>query len=357
MPGLLSPAQFGDLKLANRIVMAPLTRSRATADTRVPTPVMAEYYRQRASAGLILTEATIVDPMGAGYAATPGIYGDEQVEGWKPVVEAVHAAGGKIVMQLWHVGRISDPELLGGNLPVAPSAIAASGHVSLLRPMRPYVTPRALEADEIPGIVAAYRRGARNAKRAGFDGVEAHGANGYLLDQFLQDRTNTRTDRYGGPVENRARLLLEVVDALIEVWGPGRVGVHLAPRGDSHDIGDSDKAATFTYVAGALGKRKIAFIFTREKTAEDSLAPRMREIFLRLGGGGFVFNEGFTAETAELAVVNGTADAVAFGKAFISTPDLVTRIKTGAPFAPWDMETFYGGGAKGYTDYPALPVR
>ena len=225
MPTLFDPLLVGDLELPNRIVMAPLTRSRASAG-RVPNQLMAEYYAQRASAGLILSEATAVTPQGVGYVDTPGIWTEEQVEGWKLVTEAVHRTGGRIFMQLWHVGRISDPSLLDGQLPVAPSAIAAGGHVSLLRPQRPYVQPRALETDEIPGIVEAYRRGALNAQRAGFDGVEVHGANGYLLDQFLQSSTNQRTDRYGGSLENRARLLLEVTDAAIEVWGAGRVGVH-----------------------------------------------------------------------------------------------------------------------------------
>jgi 2,4-dienoyl-CoA reductase-like NADH-dependent reductase (Old Yellow Enzyme family) len=236
----------------------------------VPNELMARYYAERASAGLIISEATSVTPQGVGYADTPGIWSDEQVEGWKRVTQAVHAAGGRIVLQLWHVGRISDPMFLDGDLPVAPSAIAAGGHVSLVRPERPFVTPRALELDEIPGIVAAYRKGAENAKKAGFDGVEIHGANGYLLDQFLQDSTNRRTDAYGGPIENRARLLLEVVDAAIDVWGAGRVGVHLAPRGDAHTMGDSDPAATFGYVARELGRRKIAFIFTRESIRATS---------------------------------------------------------------------------------------
>jgi 2,4-dienoyl-CoA reductase-like NADH-dependent reductase (Old Yellow Enzyme family) len=293
----------------------------------VPNELMARYYAERASAGLIISEATSVTPQGVGYADTPGIWSDEQVEGWKRVTQAVHAAGGRIVLQLWHVGRISDPMFLDGDLPVAPSAIAAGGHVSLVRPERPFVTPRALELDEIPGIVAAYRKGAENAKKAGFDGVEIHGANGYLLDQFLQDSTNRRTDAYGGPIENRARLLLEVVDAAIDVWGAGRVGVHLAPRGDAHTMGDSDPAATFGYVARELGRRKIAFIFTRESSTGDQLSPRLKEAF----GGPLIANEQFTPDSARQALADGSADAIAWGKLFIANPDLPRRLELGAP--------------------------
>jgi 2,4-dienoyl-CoA reductase-like NADH-dependent reductase (Old Yellow Enzyme family) len=350
MPGLFDSAQFGDLHLANRVVMAPLTRSRATADARVPTPLMVEYYRQRATAGLILSEATIVDRYGAGYEATPGIYTDEQTEAWKPVTKAVHDAGGIIVMQLWHCGRVSDPELLDGKTPVSASAAAIDGMVSRLKPPRRYVVPRPLELDEIPGIVAAFRKGAENAKAAGFDGVEAHGANGYLLDQFLESASNRRTDAYGGSVENRARLLLEVTDALCDVWGAGRVGMHLSPRGESHGMGDSDKLATFTYAARELGKRKIAFIFTREHQGADSIARRLKKAF----GGPLIANEAFTRESAIAAVKTGAADAVAFGKDYIANPDLVRRLKEGAPLNKWDESTFYDGGEKGYTDYPFL---
>src|SRR6185295_5214573 len=229
------PIKIGALDLPNRMLMAPLTRTRASAG-RVPNNLMRDYYVQRAGAGLIFTEATSVTPMGVGYPDTPGIWSPEQVEGWRMVVDAVHEAGGRIALQLWHVGRISDPVYLDGALPVAPSAIAAEGHVSLVRPQKPYVTPRALETAELPGIVEAYRRGAENALAAGFDAVEIHGANGYLLDQFLQDSSNHRTDKYGGPIENRARLMLEVADACIDVWGPGRVGMHLAPRCDAHGM-------------------------------------------------------------------------------------------------------------------------
>ncbi|WP_443191689.1 alkene reductase [Pseudomonas indica] len=349
MTTLFDPIKIGDLELNNRIVMAPLTRCRAD-EGRVPNALMAEYYAQRASAGLILSEATSVSPMGVGYPDTPGIWSDAQVRGWSNITKAVHANGGKIMLQLWHVGRISDPSYLNGELPVAPSAIAAKGHVSLLRPLRDFVTPRALETEEIADIVEAYRIGAENAKAAGFDGVEIHAANGYLLDQFLQDSTNTRTDRYGGSLENRARLLLEVTDAAIEVWGAGRVGVHLAPRADLHDMGDSNRAETFTYVAHELGKRGIAFICAREKEADDSLAPRLKEAF----GGVFIANERFTKEQADAWLAAGKADAVAFGVPYIANPDLVERLKQSAPLNEADPATFYSSGPVGYLDYPRL---
>ncbi|PRH87859.1 alkene reductase [Labrys okinawensis] len=349
MPSLLDPIRIGALDLPNRVIMAPLTRTRAS-EGRVPNTLMRDYYVQRASAGLILTEATAVTPMGVGYPDTPGIWSREQVEGWKVITKAVHEAGGRIALQLWHVGRISDPIYLDGALPVAPSAIAPAGHVSLIRPEKPYVTPRALELDEIPAIVEAYRQGAANAKEAGFDGVEIHGANGYLLDQFLQDSTNKRTDAYGGSIENRARLMLEVTDAVISVWGADRVGMHLAPRGDSHSMGDSDAPALFGYVARQLDARGIAFICAREYTDGSSVAPVIRGNFK----GVFIANEKLTAESAEALVESGAADAAAFGKLFISNPDLPRRLSLGAPLAPWNAATFYAKGAEGYTDYPAL---
>jgi 2,4-dienoyl-CoA reductase-like NADH-dependent reductase (Old Yellow Enzyme family) len=347
---LLEPLTVGDLHLPSRIVMAPLTRNRATLPGRVPNPMMREYYAQRASAGMILTEATSVDPMGVGYPATPGIWSPEQVEGWKAVTDAVHRKGGRILLQLWHVGRISHSSYHGGKLPVAPSAIPAEGHVSLIRPETPYETPRALETAEIPGIVEAFRKGAENAKAAGFDGVEVHGANGYLLDQFLQDSTNRRTDAYGGPVENRARLHLEVTDAVVSVWGPGRVGMHLAPRGDAHTMGDSDKLGTFTYLARELGKRRIAFICAREKLGDDSIGPQLKKAF----GGVWIANERFDKASAEAAIATGEADAVAFGKAFIANPDLPRRFAQNAPLNRWNSITFYSSGPEGYTDYPAV---
>jgi 2,4-dienoyl-CoA reductase-like NADH-dependent reductase (Old Yellow Enzyme family) len=311
---------------------------------------MRDYYVQRASAGLILTEATSVTPMGVGYPQTPGIWSDEQVAGWKTITDAVHAAGGRIALQLWHVGRISDPVYLNGALPVAPSAIAPKGHVSLIRPEKPYVVPRALETKEIADVVEAFRKGAQNAKAAGFDAVEIHGANGYLLDQFLQDSTNHREDRYGGSIENRARLMLEVADAVISVFGAGRVGMHLAPRGDAHDMGDSNLAVTFGYVARELGKRGIAFICARESEKGPRLGLQLKAEF----GGVFIANEGFTQESGEKVLATGEADAVAFGKLFIANPDLPRRFQTKAPLNPWNAATFYAQGAEGYTDYPEL---
>ena len=350
MPTLFDSLQVGALTLPNRVILAPLTRSRAHPGSRVPSDLAVEYYRQRAGAGMILTEATSVMPMGVGYAATPGIWSDEQTEGWKKVTAAVHGAGGRILLQLWHVGRISAPLFLNGETPVAPSAIRPKGHVSLVRPEQEYVTPRALTIEEIPGIIAAYKKGAQNAKAAGFDGVEIHGANGYLLDQFLQDRTNHRDDAYGGTREKRARLMLEVADAVAGVWGADRTGMHLAPRMDSHDMGDSDALATFTYVGRELGKRGFAFICAREAQKPDSIGPAIKEAF----GGAYIANEAFTQESAERALAEGRADAVAWGKLFIANPDLPVRFARHAPLNPGDMNTFYAGGAEGYIDYPAL---
>lgn len=350
MPSLFDPLALGDLELPNRIVMAPLTRSRANNPGRIPNELMAEYYQQRADAGLILTEATSVTPMGVGYADTPGIWSAEQVEGWKLITQAVHQQGGRIFLQLWHVGRISHSLFLNGEIPVAPSAIKPAGHVSLVRPETTYQTPRALAADEIPAIISAYKTGAENAKAAGFDGVEVHAANGYLIDQFLQDSTNHRTDQYGGSIENRARLLLEITDAILEVWPAGKVGMHLSPRMDAHDMGDSTPLETFTYVAKQLGARNLAFIFTREHLADDSISPAIKAAF----GGPLIANEGFNLETAKNAVAQGTADAVAFGKDFIATPDLVDRFKSDNSLNEWRTDSFYQGGAEGYTDYPML---
>ncbi len=349
MPSLFEPLALGELTLPNRVFMAPLTRARS-GETRTPTPLVAEYYAQRAAAGLILSEATSVRADGVGYADTPGIWSEEQVEGWRGVTRAVHAAGGHIFLQLWHVGRISDPSFLGGAAPVAPSAIAAAGHVSLLRPERPYPLPRALALDEIPAIVEAYRKGAENAERAGFDGVEVHGANGYLLDQFLQDKSNHRDDAYGGSIENRARLMLEAVDAAVSVFGPGRVGLHLAPRGDAHDMGDSDPASTFGYVVRAAAERKIAFICAREHVGEGRIGPQLKAQF----NGLWIANENIDGEAAQGLLDRGEADAVAFGKSFIANPDLVRRLQCKAPLNAWDASTFYVPGPKGYVDYPTL---
>lgn len=347
---LFSELKVGAIPLKNRIIMAPLTRSRAPGQGRVPNELMAEYYKQRCSAGLILTEATAISPMAVGYADTPGIWSDEQVTGWKKITETVHAHGSKIFLQLWHVGRISDPMFLDGELPVAPSAIKPKGHVSLVRPEKEYVTPRALLTDEVKIIVQQYRLAAQNAKAAGFDGVEIHAANGYLIDQFLQDGTNHRTDEYGGTIENRARFLLEVTDAVISVWGADRVGVHLAPRRDSHDMSDLNPTATFKYVAQELNQRKIAFIFTREHLAADSLTPVIRENFK----GVLIANEKMTKEAAEKLIQDNAADAVAFGLLFIANPDLPKRFLENAPLNAVNFKTLYVHGAEGYTDYSAL---
>ncbi|MES2935819.1 MAG: alkene reductase [Pseudomonadota bacterium] len=350
MTNLFTPITMGDFKLPNRIIMAPLTRARAVGEGRVPNALMAKYYAQRASAGMIISEATAVTPDGVGYADTPGIWSTEQVAGWKLVTDAVHQAGGLILLQLWHVGRISDPIFLNGALPVAPSAIAAMGNVSLLHPKRAFVTPRALELAEIPSIIASYRVAAQNAKLANFDGVEVHGANGYLLDQFLQDGSNKRSDIYGGTIENRARLMLEITDACIEVWGASRVGVHLAPASDSHSMGDSNPAATFGYVATELGKRGIAFICAREAQRENRLGPALKRAF----GGPYIANQQLTRDSAQQLLASGDADAVAFGQLFIANPDLPHRFQVDGPLNQPDSTTFYGGKPEGYIDYAAL---
>jgi 2,4-dienoyl-CoA reductase-like NADH-dependent reductase (Old Yellow Enzyme family) len=346
---LLDPIQIGDLHLPNRVIMSPLTRLRGTSD-HVPTQLMAEYYSQRASAGLIISEGIPVVPQGVGYANVPGIWSAQQVDAWKLVTESVHLAGGRIFAQLWHVGRISDPRFLGGELPVAPSAILPAGHVSLVRPVTEYVTPRALEASEIPGIVAAFRKGAENAKLAGFDGVEIHGANGYLLDQFLQDGSNHRTDEYGGPIENRARLMLEVADAVTSVWDSRRVGMHLAPRGDSQDMHDSNPPTTFGYVAQELGRRGLGFLLAREFFGPDRLGPKLKKQF----GGVYIVNEKYTLAQANQVIRDGEADAVAFGQLFIANADLPARFKGKTVLNVPDPSTFFTPGPHGYTDYPPL---
>lgn len=344
---LFSPIRIGAWDLPNRIIMAPLTRCRAD-EGRVPNTLMAKYYTQRVSAGLIISEATSVDPMGVGYPDTPGIWSNAQVEGWKQVVDAVHAKGGRILLQLWHVGRMSDPIYLDGKLPVAPSAIAPAGHPSLVRPVKDFVTPRALELDEIPAIIEAFRTGAENAQLAGFDGVEIHGANGYLLDQFLQDSTNQRDDVYGGPIENRARLMLEVVDAVVSVWGADKVGLHIAPDCDAHDMGDSNPEATFGYVAEAMRERGIAFIFARAAQSETKIGAKLKALFK----GPFIANQQLSKATAESIIENGEADACAWGQPFIANPDLVRRLEEDLEWNTPNSDSFYGGDTQGYTDYP-----
>ncbi len=346
---LFEPLKAGGLTLPNRLVMAPLTRCRASED-RVPNELMAEYYSQRSGFGMILSEATSVDPMGVGYPDTPGIWSEGQTAGWKRVTQRVHEAGGQILLQLWHVGRMSDPIYLDGEKPVAPSAVQPAGHVSLVRPEKEFVEPRALTLAEIKEVVRQYRVGAENAKRAGFDGVEIHGANGYLIDQFLQDSTNERDDGYGGSVENRMRFMMEVVDAVTGVWGADRVGMHLAPRGDAHDMGDSDLRGLFLKVAEELGKRKLAFLCSREHFDEPPVGPSLKQAF----GGVYIGNENFTADSAREAISSGKVDAVAFGKAAIANPDLVKRFRTNAALNAPDPDTFYSSGPEGYTDYPFL---
>jgi N-ethylmaleimide reductase len=351
---LFSPYQSRALHLKNRFVMSPMTRSRALAGG-VPNPLAADYYAQRAGAGLIITEATQVSPQGVGYIRTPGIHSKEQVEGWKQVTDAVHKAGGKIFLQLWHVGRISHSDFHDGEPPVAPSAIAAEGKTWTQQGQKEYSTPRALEASELPGIVEDFRRGAQNAKNAGFDGVEIHGANGYLLDQFTRDGTNKRTDSYGGSLENRLRFPLEVVDAVGDVWGAERVGYRLSPYFTGHSMSDANPLATFSQLTDELNRRKLGYIHVIDapKNAQR-ITPALRELF----DGTYIVAEGFDRDSGTEALARGETDLVAYGKPFISNPDLPERYRNDAPLAVWDNATFYQGGpkgdAQGYTDYPAV---
>jgi N-ethylmaleimide reductase len=365
---LFQPFALGSYTLPHRIVMAPLTRSRAGQPGNVPTRLNACYYAQRASAAFIISEATQVSMQGQGYAWTPGIHSREQVEGWRLVTEAVHEGGGKIFLQLWHVGRISHPALQPDNmLPVAPSAIRPSGEAFIENEngegaLVPFVTPRALQIEEMPYLVQQYVRGARNALRAGFEGVEIHGANGYLLDQFINSRTNRRTDRYGGAVENRARLLLEVVEAVSDIWGPDRVGVRLSPLGTFNDIGDDDPETTFGHVAAELSAYHLAYLHivnpamsALEKGVEpDPGALAMVDLMREKYRGTLIIAGGFDHDTAEQWLEQGRADLIAFGRKFLANPDLPERFRLRAPLNKDDPTTYYGGGAKGYTDYPSL---
>jgi len=355
---IFSPFRLGPLELPNRVVMAPMTRNRA-GPGNVPTALNATYYAQRAGAGLIVSEATQVSPQGVGYPGTPGIHSAEQVAGWKLVTDAVHGAGGRIFLQLWHVGRISHPSLQpGGALPVAPSAIAPAGQAWTTNGMEAFVTPRALETSEIPGIVEDFRRGARNAREAGFDGVELHGANGYLIDQFLRDGTNKRTDRYGGSTSNRARFLIEVTQALIGEWGGERVGVRLSPTNPYNDIADSNPAATFSTAARELNQLGVGYLHIVEPGPGDPVAAgEMPDIgfFRKIWRGPLIANKGYDLERANAVLRNGDADLVSFAALYLANPDLDERFRRGGPFNAPDRKTFYGGAAKGYTDYPALP--
>lgn len=357
---LFSPVKLGPYTLPNRIVMAPLTRNRAGAGN-VPGPMNAIYYAQRASAGLLIAEATQVSPQGMGYASTPGIHSAEQVAGWQLVTDAVHARGGKIFLQLWHVGRISHPSLQpDGTLPVAPSAIAAAGEAMTYEGPQPFITPRALETQEIPGIVDQFRLGAEKAQAAGFDGVEIHGANGYLLDQFLRDGTNKRTDHYGGAIENRARLHLEVTEAVVDVWGADRVGIRLSPSGTFNSMSDSNPKATFGYLVDALNRFGLAYLHLLEASEGDlrnggTSVPTtyFRQIFRGL----LMTNGGYDREKAEAVIAAGEADLVSFGTLYIANPDLPERFQLNAPLNEPDPASFYGGDEKGYTDYPALQLQ
>jgi N-ethylmaleimide reductase len=348
---LFTSVGIGPHRLRNRVVMAPMTRSRA-GEGNAPTELTAEYYAQRASAGLIVTEASQVSPEGVGYPFTPGIHTDAQVRGWRRVTDAVHGRGGLIFLQLWHVGRISHPDFQpGGALPVAPSAVAARGEAFTTEGPKPFPVPRALDAAEIPGVVAQFAEGARRALDAGFDGVEIHGANGYLIDQFLRDGSNRRTDAYGGPVANRVRFLLEVTDAVAGVWGAGRVGVRVSPWSGFNDMSDADPAALFVHAAERLSPYGLGYLHLVEPVGTaDPLAPALKAAFK----GPLMVNGGHGGESAEAALASGSADLVSFGAPFVSNPDLPERLVRGAPLAPADSSKFYGGGAEGYTDYPAL---
>jgi len=354
---LFSPARLGDIDIANRIVMAPLTRNRAQPD-RVPSPLAAEYYGQRASAGLLIAEATQISPLGQGYLDTPGIHSDDQVRGWKKVTDEVHARGGRIVLQLWHVGRISHVSLLPeGEVPVAPSAIRANAKTFTAQGFEDVSAPRALALEEIPGIIEDYRRAARNAIAAGFDGVEVHAANGYLIDQFLRDGSNHRQDAYGGSIENRTRLLFEVVQAVAGAIGAGRTGVRLSPTTPANDAHDSTPQALFERAVERLDSIEgLAFVHVIEgATGGDrhNIAFDYRALRARFRGP-WIVNNGYDKASAEEATQSGYADAVAFGRAFIANPDLVERLRRNAPLAPLDQDTLYGGGEHGYTDYPTL---
>ena len=353
---LLSPYAAGGITLPNRVVMAPMTRSRAVAGN-VPNPLAATYYAQRASAGLLITEGTQVSPQGVGYIRTPGMHSSDQVAGWKTVTDAVHAAGGRIVAQLWHVGRISHPDFHDGQLPIAPSAIRAEGEAFTAEGRKPIPTPRALTLEEVPGVVAQFRSAAANAKVAGFDGVELHGANGYLLDQFLRDGSNARTDRYGGTVANRARFPLEVVDAVIDVWGPSRVGYKMAPRFSMFSMSDSDPVATFSFLVEALNRRGLLYVHVAEPIAGPAAntdAPRITPLLRRLFEGTLIVNGAYDHESGSAAVAAGEADLVAYGAPFIANPDLVERFSLNAPLNAPDTATYYAGEEHGYTDYPML---
>jgi N-ethylmaleimide reductase len=365
-PSLFSPVKIGAYQLTHRLVMAPLTRMRAEKPSLAPRPLNAEYYAQRATpGGLIVAEASPVTATGFGNPGVPGIYTEQQIAGWHKVVDAVHAKGGVIFPQLWHVGRVSHSSFQpGGALPVAPSAVPISAELKTLTAdwkFSNYEPPRALETSEIPGIIDSFRQAAKNALAAGFDGVEIHGANGYLLEQFLQSRTNLRTDRYGGSIENRARLLLEVTQAAIEVWGADRVGVRLSPYGIASDSGEADPMPLYTHVVEALNPLGLAYLHFIEPRSsgagraevDHQNVPSAMVLFRPIWKGILISAGGFAGASAEAAIAAGHADAIAFGRIFISNPDLPRRLREGLPLTPYNRKTFYGGEEAGYTDYPA----
>jgi N-ethylmaleimide reductase len=354
-PTLFTPFELGPVPLRNRLVMAPMTRSRA-GEGNVVTPLTVTYYEQRASAGLIITEGTQVSEQGIGYPSTPGIHTEAQAEGWRKVTDAVHAKGGRIFAQLWHVGRISHPSMQpGGALPVAPSAIAPEGQIYTARGLQTFETPRALELEEIPGIIEQFVVGARRALEAGFDGVELHGANGYLIDQFLRDGSNQRTDVYGGSVENRARFLIEVTEAVAQEWGADRVGVRLSPTGAYNGMSDSNPAATFGYAAEALSRLGVVYLHTAMlNSALDPAHPNhaMARLLRETFHGALILNGGLDREKGDALLAEGLADLVAYGSLFLANPDLPERFQEGAPLNAPDPSTFYTGGERGYIDYP-----
>lgn len=359
---LFHPFTLGNLQLPNRVLMAPLTRSRAKQPGDIPWELNAVYYAQRACAGLIFSEATQVSPQGKGYAFTPGIHSDDQVEGWRKVTTAVHDAGGRIYLQLWHVGRISRPELQpDGQLPVAPSAIKPEGAQTFIDEdsgMLEVLEPRALSAEEIPSVVEQFRQGAIHAKRAGFDGVEIHGANGYLLDQFIRSKSNRRTDEYGGSIDNRLRFPLMVVDAVVDVWGADRTGIRVSPTGTFNDMHDDDPEATYGALAKELHGKGIAFIEVVEDSFQGNAADGRPEAVIQAirenFKGAYIANGNYTAAEARRRIEAGLCDLVTFGRFFISNPDLPERFRQDAPLNEFDDSTFYGGDEHGYTDYPAL---
>jgi N-ethylmaleimide reductase len=365
-PSLFSPLKIGPYQLKHRLVMAPLTRMRAEKPSLAPRPLNAEYYAQRATAGgLIIAEASPVMATGFGSPGVPGIYSEQQIAGWREVVDAVHAKGGVIFLQLWHVGRVSHSSFQpGGALPVAPSAVPITADFKTSTAdgkVVPYETPRALETSEIPGVVDAYRPGAKNALKAGFDGVEVHGANGYLIEQFLQSHTNLRTDQYGGSIENRVRFLMEVTQAVIEVWGADRVGVRLSPYGVANGSGEPDPMPLYGHAIRSLDPLGLAYLhFIEPRSSGAGRAevnhqnvPSAMVLFRPIWNGVLISAGGFTGEMAEAAIATGHADAIAFGRIFISNPDLPRRLKHGYPLTPYNRATFYGGEATGYTDYSA----